>query len=622
MTANPPVLNLNNEVVKMRADVKKVKALTIRKLIRHIQMLKNRKGTEEQVLQNKRRGERIYDEIQCIRKLKPDEVTKYALGNEVVFDKVFNNPSSSVEIRAVTRLATQPLIKEKIASIKEAVKAFKKARRNQAEPGVKPQQPSLPSKPEKKEKREAIKAFKKAMKNRAKSGVKSKKSSLPSKPVKSVAENQSNPGKAKQKRKKEESELENNKMDRSAEEIEDNASNVKGSDSCDAERDSVTTPQAQAPHSGKAKQMRKKEESELENNNSMDRSSEEMEDNESDGSDSCDVESDHVTTPQVQASQAVLQAASSSEKDIVPSISKRQIKQSIPDKVAMQNRLKKKNEHHIPDKNEVQSKIEKRTTDKDLMENKSKKKEQSKPAQETKPSVPSKNTGNKTQKVPDQKVLPDSESDSSDLEDSDAEPKEYFDDSTEERFLKQTPGCGDSNSDSEDNFFIGKVKRMKKKSSKSDGQEKKDKAESTVSGPGENRGYSGPKKPRMESVFFTSLGETKPKFSYNKRESKFPPVRNNRAGNKPAFSQGNTSSWKPQPVKTSSWKPQPVKTSSWKPQPVKTSSWKPQPVKASAVPQKSKVQEQTLHPSWEASKKRKEQSQLAVFQGKKIVFDD
>lgn len=32
--------------------------------------------------------------------------------------------------------------------------------------------------------------------------------------------------------------------------------------------------------------------------------------------------------------------------------------------------------------------------------------------------------------------------------------------------------------------------------------------------------------------------------------------------------------------------------------------------------------EPTLHPSWEASRKRKAQSQIAVFQGKKIVFDD
>jgi len=33
--------------------------------------------------------------------------------------------------------------------------------------------------------------------------------------------------------------------------------------------------------------------------------------------------------------------------------------------------------------------------------------------------------------------------------------------------------------------------------------------------------------------------------------------------------------------------------------------------------------EQPLHPSWEASKRRREQmSQITAFQGKKIIFDD
>lgn len=121
------------------------------------------------------------------------------------------------------------------------------------------------------------------------------------------------------------------------------------------------------------------------------------------------------------------------------------------------------------------------------------------------------------QSTPGQEEPSTNESDSSDLDDSDKEEKEYFDDSTEERFLKQTPGCGDSDSDSEDDFFIGKVRQTKwKKSSKRDDQVKKEKltpgtAKSSGGDTEEQTASTGPKKVKLESVFCTSLAETKPK---------------------------------------------------------------------------------------------------------------
>ena len=70
----PGVLNLNNEVVLMRKEVKRLRALVIRKMTRQISALKKKKGTVEDLERNRRRGERLLEEIHQMKDLKPDKV--------------------------------------------------------------------------------------------------------------------------------------------------------------------------------------------------------------------------------------------------------------------------------------------------------------------------------------------------------------------------------------------------------------------------------------------------------------------------------------------------------------------------------------------------------------------
>ncbi|KAJ7335669.1 hypothetical protein JRQ81_013610, partial [Phrynocephalus forsythii] len=122
------VLNLNNEVVKMRKDVKKIRVLTIRRLTRNIAKLKAKKGSAEAILKNQKRAQRLLEEIHAMKDIKLDQVTKLALGKEINFEIVCKQPNSTARDRAVARLAAHPLLKTKIATIKAAVKAFKEAR--------------------------------------------------------------------------------------------------------------------------------------------------------------------------------------------------------------------------------------------------------------------------------------------------------------------------------------------------------------------------------------------------------------------------------------------------------------------------------------------------------------
>nr|XP_012303867.1 serum response factor-binding protein 1 isoform X1 [Aotus nancymaae] len=131
--ALPGTLNLNNEVVKMRKEVKRIRVLVIRKLVRSVGRLKSKKGTEDALLKNQRRAQRLLEEIHAMKELKPDIVTKSALGDDINFEKICKKPDSTATERAIARLAVHPLLKKKIDVLKAAVQAFKEARQNVAE---------------------------------------------------------------------------------------------------------------------------------------------------------------------------------------------------------------------------------------------------------------------------------------------------------------------------------------------------------------------------------------------------------------------------------------------------------------------------------------------------------
>lgn len=124
----PAALNLSNEVVKMRAEVKRVKVLIIRKLTRQMVALKKKKGAEADLERNQRRAARLLEEIHVLKALAPDSVTKAALQSDISFEKVCQKKDASLSERATARIATHPEFSKRIQSIKAAVQAFKSER--------------------------------------------------------------------------------------------------------------------------------------------------------------------------------------------------------------------------------------------------------------------------------------------------------------------------------------------------------------------------------------------------------------------------------------------------------------------------------------------------------------
>ncbi|KAL0165460.1 hypothetical protein M9458_037304, partial [Cirrhinus mrigala] len=115
-------------VIKMRAEVKRVKVLLIRKLVRQISVLEKKKGSEADL-------EKLREEIHELKNVAPDSVTKAALQKDINFEKVCRNKEASLSKRAIARIATHPQFSKKIQSLKAAIRAFKEERINAVKPG-------------------------------------------------------------------------------------------------------------------------------------------------------------------------------------------------------------------------------------------------------------------------------------------------------------------------------------------------------------------------------------------------------------------------------------------------------------------------------------------------------
>ncbi|XP_013094714.2 serum response factor-binding protein 1-like [Biomphalaria glabrata] len=117
-TASIDMMGLNNKVVNMRQVVRRTKVQVINKLCRHIAALKKKKGTEQQKSKNLSKAERFLEEIESIKKLKEDKVSKYALANTRTFSDVCKESLSSGP-RALGRLADHPLMKKVVSDFRE-----------------------------------------------------------------------------------------------------------------------------------------------------------------------------------------------------------------------------------------------------------------------------------------------------------------------------------------------------------------------------------------------------------------------------------------------------------------------------------------------------------------------
>ncbi|XP_028821303.1 serum response factor-binding protein 1-like [Denticeps clupeoides] len=641
----PTVLNLSREVVKMRSEVKRVRVLIIRKLTRQISALKKKKGTEADLQRNQRRVTRLLEEIHELRVLAPDTVTKAALQKDISFEKVCQNPQAGLSERATARIVTHPQFSKKIRSIKDAIKAFKEERISAAksEKRTKKEAEELAVitdaggsddgelgeavNKEREEKSddccreilnagtdESLDVTKEDGEKTAHVGrMSSETEEVPEKVVRMRKEvkkirvliihklthqigvlkgKKGEPPEVEENRRNAATLLEEIRVLRSLRPDEvTNAALLGNANLEEMSRDpkgraaariithdrfvaklqavSEALQKEQAKCERTLKQRKKVSPDSLGRSGESDGRMEEEEKKEFlEG-----VEGSAESEPKerdASRSSLLLRTQSMEVKPAKPPVTQPGLPEGSSELEIAPNSPRK---HESPVKKTV----------KDV------------------PLPKSKQVHQPERKKPEQENEEEEEEheSESDLESSeDEEEKEYFDDSTEERFHKQSSQSEESD---HDDFFLGKVSKFKKRKSDPAPGPQKEKA----------RGQEGAIQKqdlgpaRLQSVFCSTLasaGHQKPKQAFG------------RGGPKPPRFQNQ--SRQPEGASKASW----VKSRGPEPPFERKQNHRPAPGKTLRPPQTT---QQALHPSWEASRKRKEQQgQIAAFQGKKIKFDD
>lgn len=233
-----------------------------------------------------------------------------------------------------------------------------------------------------------------------------------------------------------------------------------------------------------------------------------------------------------------------------------------------------------------------------------------------------------TKKPAPEALLSKKEEEESDLESSDDEDKQYFDDSTEERFHKQSSESGES--ESEDDFFIGKVSKYGKKKRKGMEREKGHEVKADPAVEVQSKQDELESKPKLnshQSIFCSSLARG---VGRGRGGDKFRSQGKPKGGSWMQRDFGKQSKFQKQEEGTGKHSLNPK--TDWSKKPFSSDSRGKGRGRGNAISQKpqrggglfsQQKPQQALHPSWEASKKRKEQQgQILAFQGKKIKFDD
>lgn len=120
-------MDLNNEKIQMRKEIKRAKVWVTSKLVRQIRNLQSKKGNEVMITKNKRRARRLEDELDIIKDLKPDDVFKQLIDSPVVGENSAR-PQLTLHERAMIRIGSISFIKTKMTDIKSNVSAFHQLR--------------------------------------------------------------------------------------------------------------------------------------------------------------------------------------------------------------------------------------------------------------------------------------------------------------------------------------------------------------------------------------------------------------------------------------------------------------------------------------------------------------
>ncbi|XP_020293100.1 MATH and LRR domain-containing protein PFE0570w-like [Pseudomyrmex gracilis] len=117
---------INNEIVLLRHTVRQARLCVINKLIKEARRLRNKHGNEIQQEKYKKKADKLIDEIQTLKRIKDDDISKFGIINERELAEILQDPTSTNDIRIKARVTYYKTLHKRLTQFKDKYPDCKK----------------------------------------------------------------------------------------------------------------------------------------------------------------------------------------------------------------------------------------------------------------------------------------------------------------------------------------------------------------------------------------------------------------------------------------------------------------------------------------------------------------
>ncbi|KAL2725427.1 serum response factor-binding protein 1 isoform X1 [Vespula squamosa] len=107
-------IEVNDEIVRMRKLVRQARVCVIHKLTREAKTLRTKNGTEKQQEKNKKKADKLINEIYFLKKIKDDRITKFGITNTKSLQEILQNKKSKASTRIMAKVVDYKSLKNAI----------------------------------------------------------------------------------------------------------------------------------------------------------------------------------------------------------------------------------------------------------------------------------------------------------------------------------------------------------------------------------------------------------------------------------------------------------------------------------------------------------------------------
>ncbi|XP_066583694.1 serum response factor-binding protein 1 isoform X2 [Prorops nasuta] len=118
-------IEINNEIVLMRHNVRKARVCVINKLSREAKKLRSKHGDDKQKEKYNKKADKFIQEIMALKKVKDDDISKFGIINSKELKELLEDHSLDPKIHILARVVNEKNMSKRISQFKEKFPDYK-----------------------------------------------------------------------------------------------------------------------------------------------------------------------------------------------------------------------------------------------------------------------------------------------------------------------------------------------------------------------------------------------------------------------------------------------------------------------------------------------------------------